>query len=420
MHFFRSTLALAPALAISVSASAGAASFGPPRPRSVLRANNASAAARLPNAVRSRISAAATATYALKDVGAPPASGYRVFFAPVGFNKTGQIVGQAYTATDPGSNYQQCIAYTGSDWIDLSASRSLTCYATSGVSDADSSGAFGAVGEVDVPTNSQLVPFYAHASSKSATMTTFSSNSPAELYTMNASGLAAGYTYDTPVAGFSYDEPVATSTGSSIGLLQATCVTAVAGCLAYTYALTLPAGNSRSITAGGTVLAYASNATTGQFVEYTGGTKPKFVQFSLPLDNGNGAGDIVGMDDRGDVVYQEYDPKSQKTLGWTYSPSANTARNFGTLPGNSCTDYVPLYVNGPGRTLGYTTSCSFASDETYWTWDAANGMVALTFNHTSYYSATPKLINDLGQVATDLETTAGVHHWGILTPPSKL
>ena len=237
---------------------------------------------------------------------------------------------------------------------------------------------------------------------------------------MNATGTAAGYTYYQPLEGFSYSEPPVTSTGAAIDLLEPACTTAKSGCMYDTYAYTLPSGQSRSIDAAGTVFAYALNQTSGQFIEYTGGTRPTYAQFTLPLDGGYGAGNVRGIDDKGDVVYNEFDPKTSKTLSWTYSPSTKKAHNLGALPGSSCTQYIPLYINGPGRVLGYTAGCSFASDQVYWTADSTNGIVAISFDHRAYYSAYPELINDLGQIVVDLTTTQGKHHWGILVPPAKL
>ena len=396
------------------TAIAGTLSFGMAR----APAANSARAVRLPNVVRAKVTAA-TVAYKLKDVGAPPST-YRAFYPPYGFNKTGQIVGEAYLAASPGSSYQQCIAWTGTAWVNVGPAPTLNCYATSGISDANSSGVFATVGEIDVSTDNNLLAYYAVVSPKSSTLTPFFPNAPSELYAMNASGLAAGYSYYEPVGGFDYPYAAVTSSGSSLAVLQPSCTTATSGCIYEPYVYIGTTSETRSLNAGGTILGMATNQTNGPWVEYKGGSKPTYVQFSIPLDNNYGAGDIRGIDDSGKVVYNDFDSKSNKTLGWIYSPTTNKARSFGTISGSSCTQYVPVYINGPGRVLGYTTGCSFAADETYFTWDATNGIVPLTFDHSAYYSATPELINDLGQLAIDLTTTAGVHHWGILTPPSKL
>ena len=424
MRSFHLCLRLGTAFALGVGL-AGNAAFAQTLPLSAARppATNVrdgapAFAPRMPNLARAKVTAA-TATYALKDVGAPPST-YRLFYAPFGFNKTGQIVGEAYLAASPGSSYQQCIAWTGQAWVNVGTAPTLNCYATSGISDANSSGVFATVGELNVPTQNQLVAYHAVVSPKSSSLTPFPSNAPSELYAMNASGLAAGNSYYEPVGGFDYYYAAVTSSGSSLAIVQPSCTTAKAGCIYDPYMYIGTSSETRSLNAGGTILGNATNATNGAWVEYTGGSKPTYVQFSIPTDSGYGAGDVRGIDDKGNVVYNEYDPGTKKTLGWVYSPSTKKARSFGTISGSSCTQYVPIYINGPGRVLGYTIGCSFASDQTYFTWDATNGLVPLTFNHSAYYTATPVLINDLGQLAIDLTTTAGVHHWGILTPPTKL
>jgi hypothetical protein len=278
---------------------------------------------------------------------------------------------------------------------------------------------FATVGGTYVPTNTQEVAFYSVVGSTSATATTFPANSPSELWTMNASGLAAGNSYYGPATGFSYPYPPVTSTGTALTLLQPQCTTEVRYCMYYPYQYASQSGESRSINASGTIFGTAIDQNHGTYVEYAGGSHPTAVQFSLPLDEGYGPSNIRGMDDKGNVVYVEYDPPSAKYLTWTFGPTSK-ARKLGVLSNNSCTQYIPLSINGPGRVLGYTQSCSFASDATYWTWDSTNGMVAIAFTHTAYSSANLYLINDLGEIAGDFTTIAGVHHWGYLKPPSKL
>jgi hypothetical protein len=364
------------------------------------------------------------ASYSINDVGAP-GSAYSSFSQVIGFNNTGQFVGDAYQQVTYGNqfSYLQCIAYTGTAWVPLQGPAvTLNCYASSGISDANKAGVFTTVGQLNIPTAYQPMAFYSTVSPTSAKTKIFFDNQVSGLYLENKRGLAAGYTSYKPVgSSFSTSLPSVTSTGKSLPLFQPQCTTPLSGCAGAPYYIGWGYNiGGRFITAGGTVFLQPLFGNSA-YIEYTGGNNPTALQVSIPPDGSNAAQGITGIDDNGNVTYFEYDTNLAENLTWIYNPKTQTATNLGTLAGSSCTSWTPLWINGPGRVLGTAQNCSVPSDATYWTWDSTNGMVAVSFNGTGYSSITARTINDLGEISVDLAVSGtNAHHWGYLKPPSPL
>jgi hypothetical protein len=354
------------------------------------------------------------ATYTLTDVGAPTLPQGYSFTAPIGFNNTGQFVGIAGT-----NQISQCLAFTGKAWVFLAPPATGQCYTTSGISDANAAGVFTTVGLIDPPTNGQIA-FYSTVSPTSATMTLFPKNETSALWLDNKSGLAAGYTYYIPVGGTQCScetAPVtANATATSLSLLQPQCTTAPTGCM-YDPLNNGEgaAGVGRFINASGTILGQAQPNINGAgaYIEYKGGKSPTTLQFNLPPDGTHSVEGVYGIDDNGDVAYNEFDSTLNEDLGWVYNPKTKVATNLGTLAGFSCSGWDPLWINGPGRVLGYASGCANDVPNFWWTWDSKHGMVQVSYNLPSLY-VNAVTINDKGEISVNLGFP---QHWGYLEPP---
>jgi hypothetical protein len=370
-------------------------------------------------------------SYSIDDIGSPPASLYSegcggspsgCELGPITLNDTGQIVGQAY----PNNGYDRrtCLAWTGSAWVNFGPSdlAQYGCYPSVGITDAKN-GAFHSVGATSYPTigGNRMVGYDANVGASSGTMTIFDLNSPSVLTDMNAKGTADGQTYYGPFGGWYDNVSSVTSTGKKMQILQKKCAgggnrcmlaPAMGGSSADTLSLADCNTNSygvRSISTNGTV--FGCSDLDGYYVEANGS---KAVDFTLPLASGSQVGSIVGIDDKGNVIYEQ----SGSGTSWIYDPSTGTSASLGSLAGSSCTEYVPISVNASGEVLGEAANCS-KGDNVYWTWTSASGMQAVSVRGSEDETFAAFWLNDDGQILVELSGNGFSGHWGILSPPGS-
>jgi hypothetical protein len=74
---------------------------------------------------------AVAATYRIVDVGVPSTIG--PLARPIALNNSGQIVG---TVIDEANLATHCVAWTGTRMVDFGNAQSLSCYPSSGITDA--------------------------------------------------------------------------------------------------------------------------------------------------------------------------------------------------------------------------------------------------------------------------------------------
>ncbi len=314
------------------------------------------------------------------DIGAPPAASYSSVGNPVALNNTGQIVGQAYPIG--GFGRPTCVAWTGTTWLNLHPSdlAEYGCFPSVGISDAVS-GTFASVGSTSYPTigGNQLIAYYAQAGPSGAKTTLFEFNSSSQLSDMNASGHAVGLTFYLPFGGWFRSTSPVTSTGTSLDILQKQCAGGGPSCMLAPVSATggicnenFEGNGVREITSAGRILGCSDGGSA--LIEYGAG---KTTVFSLPVASGSTLGVVVGMDDRGRVAYVQAAPGSVYST-WSYDPSLGKSVPLGKPAGSSCSQIVPIAINGPGEVLGYSSNCSRPLDNVYWTWSAGQGMRVVT------------------------------------------
>ena len=367
-------------------------------------------------------------SYSIDDIGSPPASlysegGYSGGVGPITLNDTGQIVGQAY----PTNGYYRptCLAWTGSAWVNFGPSdlAEYGCYPSIGITDA-ANGSFSSVGATSYPTigGNRTVGYYAKVRASSGRMNIFVRNSPSVLTDMNAKGTADGQAYYGPFGGWYDSVSPVTSTGPDMTILQKKCAgggnpcmlaPAMGGTAAETLSLADCDTNSsygvRSIATSGTV--FGCSDADGYYVEAHG---RKAIDFALPLANGSTLGSIVGIDDNGNVVYEQVG--SIATTSWIYELSTSQSTNLGSIAGSSCTEYIPISVNASAEVLGETGNCTKGTDYVYWTWTSASGIQTVVVGGSPDETFVAYWLNDNGQILVKLSGNSFSGHWGILSP----
>jgi len=355
---------------------------------------------------------AAAPTYRIVDVGVPSKIG--PLNRPIALNNSGQIVG---TVIDEANLATHCVAWTGSRMIDFGNADSLSCYPSSGITDADSTGAFKIVGKTAVPTESGNIAFIATVEPKSVALNLYTTNVPSWLYAMNASGVAAGTAQWSPVKGFSTSSPPFVTTGGSLSLLQPACVVASATCMSSPYFWNF-SGSSRSINAAGTILGNPTGFVSWPTLLEYNPTKPSLSHtFTLPAVKGAKPNYSVGIDDAG-LVYYTANLTAFKSMLVRYNPATKAATFLGYIPGDTACSTQFVAVNKSGEALLQAGSCGTSANNGYWTWDATHGFRPVAaINSSPYAIITMTNINDKGQILASFTTTPQLKtHWGYLTP----
>jgi hypothetical protein len=371
----------------------------------------AALAARAPAGATAERLPAVAAGYKIVDVGVPSTIG--TLGRPIAFNNSGQIVGTVIEA----NLVTHCVAWTGTAMLDFGNAQSLSCYPSSGITDADPAGTFKIVGKTSIPTESGNIAFLATVSPKSVSLALYTANVPSWLYAMNASGYAAGTAQWSPVKGFSTSSPPFVTTGGNLSLLQPACVVASASCMSSPYFWNF-SGASRSIDSAGTILGNPTGFTSWPtLVEYNA-TKPSLSHtFTLPTVNGAKPNYSVGIDDAG-LVYYTANLTAFKSLLFRYNPTTKAATFLGYIPGDTACSTTFVAVNKSGEALLAAGGCKSSANNGYWTWDENHGFRAVTaINGASYGIVTMTNINDKGQILASLTATAtNEGHWGYFTP----
>ncbi len=354
---------------------------------------------------------ASTIAYTIIDDGAPEPTAL-VLGTPVTLNDTRQIVG---IATFPSGGNQQCVAWTGKKFVDFGGPKSLSCYPSTGISNANKAGVFASVGETYVPTDEDSIAFYATVSPTAATVKLYSSNVNSALYAMNATGYAAGFSYYAPVGGFESSHPAFVSIGGDMGPLQPACVVASSACLYQPYYTVGFYAETRPVNVSGTVFGQQSIFVMGDYVEVNTAHSTLSHSFQLPFQGPNAPGQIIGIDDVGRVYYVGENATSTNQLIYRFDPRTNTGGSIGNIAGDKCS--FNLYsLNGNGELLAHASSCTKTGNDGWVTWDPKHGFSLLTAGipANSYESITPEWINDRGDVLVELRNNVGALHWGIL------
>lgn len=372
-------------------------------------------------------------SYSIDDIGSPPASLYSegcgaspsgaCELGPITLNDTGQIVGQAY----PTGGYDRptCLAWTGSAWVNFGPIDlgQYGCFPSVGITDAID-GSISSVGTTSYPTigGNRTVGYYAKVRASRGTMNIFDLNSPSVLTDMNANGAADGQAYYGPFGGWYDSVSPITSTGKNMQILQKKCAgggnpcmlaPATGGSSAATLSLADCDTSSygvRSIATNGTV--FGCSDADGYYVEVSG---TKAIDFTLPLSKGSTLGVIAGIDDKGNVVYEQ---SGSAGTSWVYGPSSGALTNLGSLAGSSCAVYLPISVNASAEVLGEAENCS-KGDDVYWTWTPESGMQAVSANGSEDETFVALWLNDNGQILVELNGNGFSGHWGILNPPGS-
>ncbi len=355
---------------------------------------------------------AVTPAYRIVDVGLPSTLG--PLNRPNALNNSGQIVG---TVIDQ-DLVTHCVAWTGKAMLDFGNAQTLSCYPSTGITDADGTGTFKIVGKTSVPSESGNIAFLATVAPKSLSLKLYTTNVPSWLYALNASGLAAGTAQWSPVHGFSSSSPAWFTTGGDLSLLQPACTVASANCMSAPYSKDFLLGESRSINAAGTILGNPTGFTGWPtLIEYNA-TRPSLDHvFTLPTVDGAKPNYSVGIDDAG-FVYYTANVTAFKSLLIRYNPATKVATFLGYIPGDSACSTQFVAVNKYGEALLQASSCSIDANNGYWTWTATHGYapVAAT-NGASYAIVTMTNINDKGQILASLTTRSPIEgHWGYFTP----
>lgn len=354
----------------------------------------------------------AAAAYKIVDVGVPSTIG--PLNRPIALNNSGQIVG---TVIDSANLQTHCVAWTGTAMLDFGNAQSLSCYPSSGITDADTAGTFKIVGKTAVPSESGNIAFLATVAPKSVSLKLYTTNVPSWLYAMNASGYAAGTAQWSPVNGFSTSSPPFVTTGGGLSLLQPACTVASASCMSSPYFWNF-SGSSRSIDSAGTILGNPTGFTSWPtLLEYNASRPTLSHTFTLPTVNGVKPNYSVGIDDAG-LVYYTANLTAFKSLLFRYNPNTKAATFLGYVAGDTACSAQFVAVNKSGEALLQAGSCGTSANNGYWTWDSAHGFRPVAaINSAPYAIVTLTNINDKGQILAALTTSSPIEgHWGYFTP----
>jgi hypothetical protein len=396
-----------------------------------------------PGALRPKIEAAArraavAASYAIVDVGAPPAGTY-LSSAPIGFNNTGQIYGiasrKAKELPAVGHVDQSCLVWTGSKFVDLEPSLTVTGCTPYGINSADSaSGNYTVVGTftdihhdaADLPNNGATDAFSAQLSASGVKAVPYYDHYPAALYGVNSAAVGVGFSAMYPAAGGVYYPMIVTGPAETMTLLEPSCAPQTLECPAPLQRqsrldgepLAECAFGGCTIDDGGVVLTAQSDGTSlSSDLELVSiGSTSKPVLFELPLGNGR-ISYAVSINNAGRVLYftENLDAAHDPVTAAVYDPGSGKSTILPPVAGTSCAHYFPISMNDLGQVLGYTSYCS--GKAFYWTWDSVNGTRNLSAEiPASSFTIEPLGINDEAQILVSLATASGTIHWGTLQP----
>lgn len=309
------------------------------------------------------------------------------------------------------------MAYDRGKWLPLQGPLGLPCsWAPEGLSDADASGTFRAVGQLELPTVAPLVRgannmLEALVGPTRVSLQTFGAFSESNLMGINAGGLAAGYTDYFPMSGWTSGVAAVILDGSpSVALLQPRCAPGTAGgkpCLS------APVSGARNVNAGGTILGTLTNA--AGYVEVNAKTGA-IASVVLPKYRGYNPSVPVGLDDASRIVYTQGTPTGFAVF--RYDPKTRTTGPIGTIPG--CPMQVAAWVNGPGDVFAQVSDCATYANNGYYLWRPSAGWAQMAFaaapSGCAVYFGELYQMNDKDQFAVNMSCTGGVTHWTLLCP----
>jgi hypothetical protein len=361
--------------------------------------------------------------YTIVSVGAPPSAYYGIS-TPVAFNDTGQIAGTADDMAKEGT--PDCVLWTGSAFVDMSASMNDAECAPSGLSSAVS-GVVHVVGFVSTPFTYPAVAFAGSMNmgmtpaTAGGAMHMFTSNTSSWLFGVNSSGEGIGTAYYAPLTGFFYSYPpfVMPAGKASLEVAQPQCTTRGQRYCDDPYiadAFNCPFGGC-SINDSGLILGYDQNAPTPSFLTYMHGKMNSAKDIPIM---GLGPYSYAFLNNRGQIAYSSYTMGTPDVASYVYSMSTKKTMAIPTIPGNSCAYYYVISFSNAGQVLGETGNCSDPEDHTYFTWDPVNGTQNLLdeINFSGFVSISPLGVNDNGQILVQLGPTSGPPTWGTLNPPA--
>jgi hypothetical protein len=242
--------------------------------------------------------------------------------------------------------------------------------------------------------------FISRVAPKSGALATtlFAANDNSTLIGVNASGLAiGGAEYFDRTSGENTSPAFVLSPGSNtLSLLQPSCALG-AGCVDV-----YPNTFQQCPFGGCTITANGSIFLSDVLIAPNGSTQV------IKLDSN---ADSIQINNSNQIMYRD----GQHTE--IYKIGTGTLTSVPQIPGSSCQVVAPLSFNDAGTVLGYTSSCTKATDYTYFIYDPKNGTRNLIAELPSgNASVTPVGINNNGQILVGLTLPSGIVHWGVLNP----
>jgi hypothetical protein len=343
------------------------------------------------------------AKYTIRDFGAPPTGTYSSS-SIVAFNDSDQIVG-----TGKHGSVTDCVLYTGSAFISLSPSPSVTSCTPLAMNDANTSTkSTSIVGYINYAFAEGSVAFEAAASTtKLLNMLIFSGNVPSQLTAVNNAGQAIGTEYYEPPGGFTGPPVVYTNGGSNLTIAQPSCTKRQKICTANLAFTSCPVagcdfddkGDVESVPIfSGSEETEMFNITTGNCCTTNDEVDSTSSRFISDYGNAVGAQTDIGYFD---VLVNGED------LG-----QPNQSEELGDCLNN------PVSFSNKGNML--VVSQCYPGHEN-WTWDPTHGFfdVAAALPANSYSKIVPLAVNDSGHVLVELYPHSGPLHWGVLVPPAS-
>jgi hypothetical protein len=345
--------------------------------------------------------------YTIVDLGNPPAA--FTLQQPAAFNNSGQIIGSGNPTS--GAYRTDCIVYTGKAFIDITVtSPDPTCSAQS-ISSADSKGVVRMTGSLTTPFDDAAVAFFGTLTVATAAvnLTKYPTNVPSNLYGVNLSGEAVGYSNYTPLGGFGTDAFVVAAGSTTLSLMQPQCSTSVQYCLqVHAPYQTCPFGGC-SINDSGTIVGV--DLYNGSAMTYVNGKPTSGTDLPIPTPSYYG----LAINNANQIAFSYTNTSGYNTAA-IYSITSGTTTLIPSF--NGCSNPTPLSLSNKGQLFGFCQN----SNAVFWTWDAVNGLQDINFEipyNPAYAAVTPLGVNDSGQILVGLNpVSASGYHWGYLQPPA--
>ncbi len=381
---------------------------------------------------------AATASYTLLDVGAPPSSVYPSS-EPIGFNDTGQIFGIATsTAKEDRVGFASdfdCLVWTGARFVDISPAGTFESCAPFAIDGADpTSKAFTVVGRFRDIYHAPSPYYYslgdpaqvAFAANVSAATGTFAFSpydayDPSGFFGINSSGVKVGYAQD--VAASTQAEVAVGAAGDTFAFVRPACADAASSALCPLPIQSLKRFSNGQPTGycafGGCTIDDDRNvlgvdAQTGSYSIARVGVPSSAKDLAL-----SSSVHAVAMNQPGKILYGYTVTSGAGIVGAALFdiPSA-TSTVLPPVSGTSCDYYYPISMNHTGEVLGFTGACK--ASHFYWTWDAVHGTREVTAAvRAGGKSFQAYGVNDAGAILVSFAARDGTTHWGTLQPAAS-